>query len=52
LYQEAIQALQHADYSRLPLLRRLLVNDRAINEEDIAILRKQEAEHGAQKPSR
>jgi tetratricopeptide (TPR) repeat protein len=52
LYQEAIQTLQHADYSRLPLLRRLLVNDRAINEEGIAILRKQEAEHAAQKSSR
>jgi len=52
LYQEAIQALQHADYSRLPLLRRLLVNDRAINDEGIAILRKQEAEHAAQKSSR
>lgn len=42
LYQEAIQTLQQADYARLPLLRRLLVNDRAINAEDIEILRKQE----------
>jgi len=52
LYQEAIHVLRQADYSHLPLLRRLLVNDRAINDEDIAILRKQQAEHAAQKPSR
>lgn len=31
LYDQAIGALQSTDYSRLPLLRRLLVDDRAIN---------------------
>lgn len=49
LYREAIQALQQADYSRLPLLRRLLVNDRAINAEDIRTLRKREAAHSVRK---
>jgi hypothetical protein len=43
LYDQAIATLQHADYSRLPLLRRLLVNDRAINAEAIAVLRQQQA---------
>lgn len=47
LYDEAIKTLLDTDYARLPLLRRLLVNDRAINAEDIAILRKQAAEHQA-----
>lgn len=45
LYDEAIKALRDANYSRLPLLRRLLVNDRAINAQDIAILRRQAADH-------
>ena len=35
LYDQAIGVLRSADYSRLPLLRRLLVDDRAINEADI-----------------
>lgn len=35
LYPQAIQALQQANASRLPLLRRLLVNDRAIWDADI-----------------
>ena len=35
LYDQAINALRSTDYRRLPLLRRLLVNDRAINEADI-----------------
>lgn len=48
LYDEAIKTLQNVDYSRLPLLRRLLVNDRAINAEAIAVLRKQQAEAKAQ----
>ncbi len=36
LYDQAIATLRHADYRHLPLLRRLLVNDRAINAADIA----------------
>jgi hypothetical protein len=36
LYDEAINVLRHTDYNRLPLLRRLLVDDRAINAADIA----------------
>ncbi|KGI77242.1 ArnT family glycosyltransferase [Oleiagrimonas soli] len=35
LYDQAIAALQDTDYARLPRLRRWLVNDRAINAEDI-----------------
>lgn len=35
LYEQAIKVLQDTNYSRLPLLRRLLVDDRAINAEDI-----------------
>ena len=50
LYHEAIKTLRDTDYSRLPRLRRWLVNDRAINAEDIEILRKQETEHSAQTP--
>lgn len=42
LYDQAIATLKHANYSRLPLLRRLLVNDRAINGQDIKILRQQQ----------
>lgn len=42
LYKQAIDVLQSTNYARLPLLRRLLVNDRAINAEDIATLRKRE----------
>lgn len=48
LYQDAIKVLETTDYSRLPLLRRLLVDDRAINAEDIATLREQEAQAKAQ----
>lgn len=36
LYDQAIDILRDTNYSRLPLLRRLLVNDRAINADDIA----------------
>lgn len=36
LFDQAIEVLQRTDYSRLPLLRRMLVNDRAINAADIA----------------
>jgi protein O-mannosyl-transferase len=43
LYDQAITTLQRADYSRLPLLRRLLVNDRAINDEAIDVLKRQRA---------
>lgn len=43
LYGQAIDVLEHADYRGLPLLRRLLVNDRAINAEDIATIRKMQA---------
>ena len=42
LYDQAIATLQHANYSRLPLLRRLLVNDRAINEQAINLLEQQQ----------
>lgn len=35
LYDQAIEVLRSTDYSRLPLLRRLLVDDRAINATDI-----------------
>jgi tetratricopeptide (TPR) repeat protein len=45
LYDQAIAVLQHTDYSRLPLLRRLLVNDRAINNGAIEILRKRQMAH-------
>ena len=36
LYDQAIRVLRQADYQRLPLLRRLWVDDRAINTADIA----------------
>jgi hypothetical protein len=49
LYDQAIAVLRDTDYSRLPLLRRLLVNDRAINAADIAeienLSRKAAGEH-------
>lgn len=51
LYDQAIATLQHANYSRLPLLRRLLVNDRAINEQAINILKQQEQEAARQPKS-
>jgi len=35
LYDQAIAILRHTDYARLPLLRRVLVDDRAINAADI-----------------
>jgi hypothetical protein len=40
LYDEAIGVLRNTDYSRLPLLRRLLVDDRAINAADIVEIEK------------
>lgn len=40
LYAQAIDILRRADYSRLPFLRRLLVDDRAINAADIADIEK------------
>lgn len=40
LYEQAINILRHTDYSRLPLLRRLLVDDHAINATDIAEIEK------------
>lgn len=40
LYDQAIAALRDTDYGRLPLLRRLLVNDRAINAADIIRIEK------------
>jgi len=46
LYDQAIAVLDRADYGRLPLLRRLLVNDRAINHERANAIRKKNA--GAQ----
>jgi hypothetical protein len=39
LYDQAIGKLEHADYTRLPLIRRLLVDDRAINREMAAAIR-------------
>jgi tetratricopeptide (TPR) repeat protein len=43
LYDEAIAILDHADYKRLPLLRRLLVDDRAINRERAEAIRNKKA---------
>jgi tetratricopeptide (TPR) repeat protein len=43
LYDQAIKVLQNTDYAHLPRLRRMLVNDRAINEKDIDMLKKQKA---------
>ncbi|UGB46565.1 hypothetical protein LQ772_04510 [Frateuria edaphi] len=43
LYDQAIDKLEHTDYRRLPRLRRLLVDDRAINREMIAALREKQA---------
>jgi hypothetical protein len=43
LYDQAIDVLRRTDYSRLPLLRRLLVNDRAINAADIAEIERMRA---------
>jgi hypothetical protein len=40
---QAVATLQSTDYHRLPLLRRLLVNDRAINADAIKVLRQQQA---------
>lgn len=39
-YDQAINTLRDADYDRLPLLRRLLVDDRAINAANIAQINK------------
>ena len=39
LYDAAIQTLEDADYHRLPLLRRLLVDDRGIDQEAIKLLK-------------
>lgn len=55
LYDQAIKVLRDTDYSRLPLLRRLLVDDRAINAADIAQIeemkRKAEAGQAGPKPA-
>ncbi|MBD8880530.1 hypothetical protein IHE49_08545 [Rhodanobacter sp. 7MK24] len=40
LYDQAVNVLRDVDYNRLPLLRRLLVNDRAINAADIVEIEK------------
>lgn len=40
LYDRAITVLRGTDYTRLPLLRRLLVDDRAINEAEIVEIEK------------
>ncbi len=45
LYDQAIAALRDTDYRRLPLLRRLLVDDRAINAQDIQRIRATQAGH-------
>lgn len=54
LYDQAIDALRNTDYSRLPLLRRLLVNDHAINAADIATIEKMKqaaaSRHGHPQP--
>jgi len=44
LYDQAIDALRNTDYSHLPLLRRLLVGDRAINAADIIKIEKMRAD--------
>ena len=49
LYDQAIETLQNTDYHRLPLLRRLLVNDRAINADAIRVLRQQQAAKSTRK---
>jgi len=48
LYEQAIGKLEQADYTRLPLIRRLLVDDRAINREMAASIRQaaSETRHG------
>jgi len=38
LYDQAVDVLSNTDYHRLPLLRRLLVDDRSINAADIAAI--------------
>lgn len=43
LYEQAIKVLRNTNYARLPRLRRLLVNDRAINRQAIVLLKQQEA---------
>jgi len=43
LYDQAIDKLEHADYRRLPLLRRLLVDDRALNREMAVAIRQKQA---------
>lgn len=43
LYDQAIDKLEHANYRRLPLLRRLLVDDRAINREMAIAIREKQA---------
>ncbi|MDR3444766.1 MULTISPECIES: hypothetical protein [unclassified Dyella] len=40
LYDQAISVLHSTDYNRLPLLRRLLVDDRAINADEIVEIEK------------
>lgn len=49
LYDQAIKILQDTDYRRLPLLRRLLVNDHAINAEAIKMIRQQQTVAAAAK---
>lgn len=50
LYDQAIAKLEQVDYSRLPLIRRLLVDDRAINREMAEAIRQAQAagQHGRQ----
>ncbi|WP_424681502.1 tetratricopeptide repeat protein [Frateuria sp. YIM B11624] len=43
LYDQAIDKLEQTDYRRLPLLRRLLVDDRAINREMATTIREKQA---------
>lgn len=49
LYDQAVARLKHYPYARLPLLRRLLVNDHAINEEAIQAIRKKQQTESHQK---
>lgn len=46
LYDQALAVLDHTDYRRLPPLRRLLVDDRAINREQADAIRKAKADAG------
>ncbi|HKU17790.1 MAG TPA: hypothetical protein VJP80_00805 [Candidatus Saccharimonadales bacterium] len=51
LYDQAIATLRNADYQHLPLLRRLLVDDRAINAADIVQIEGMKQVHSRPAPT-